>query len=184
MGLSVSYVEKELQAVRFRAHMEAIQVGQAWRLRGLRVQGRCCKEGLCRRRNCAASAVLVESYRREVFSGLDRPAFAWRDQLEVSNHVVVINSQVFRVATRAFGNLRHLCMSPMSQQWYMHPLQEAILQLTRCDWVRPLLDLLESHARKAPGLTHGQKVVADHLFNIILNKVSCHCPDNCRLCLP
>ena len=53
------------------------------------------------------------------------------------------------------------------------PLQEAILQLKRCDWVRPLLDMLESHARKAPGLTHGQKVVADHLFDIILNKVSC-----------
>ena len=32
MGLSVSYVEKELQAVRFRAHMEAIQVGRDRRL--------------------------------------------------------------------------------------------------------------------------------------------------------
>ena len=66
----------------------------------------------------------------------------------------------------------------------MQPLQEAILQLKRCDWVRPLLDMLEGHARKAPGLTHGQKVVADHLFDIILNKVSCRRPDNWQPCLP
>ena len=37
MGLSVSYVEKELQAVRFRAHMEAIQVGRGEKAGGLRV---------------------------------------------------------------------------------------------------------------------------------------------------
>ena len=87
-------------------------------------------------------------------------------------------AQVPKVATRAFWKPSP-SLSPMSHQSYMHPLQEAILQLTRCDWVRPLLDLLESHARKAPGLTHGQKVMADHLFNIILNKVSCRCPYNC-----
>lgn len=38
MGLSVSYVQKELQAVRFRAHMEAIQVGRGRRLTGSRIQ--------------------------------------------------------------------------------------------------------------------------------------------------
>ena len=40
MGLSVSYVQKELQAVRFRAHMEAIQADR------VKDSGCCCTQML------------------------------------------------------------------------------------------------------------------------------------------
>ena len=133
-----------------------------------------------------AGIVRCQPYRWAAFSGLNRPAGAPRDLPELSGHVVLAASQVLRIATRAPRALLSLPSLHVAyaQRSSVCPLQEAILQLKRCDWVRPLLDMLESHARKAPGLTHGQKVVADHLFDIILNKVSCPCPDTCQLACP
>jgi hypothetical protein len=53
-------------------------------------------------------------------------------------------------------------------------MQEAILRMKRADWMRPLLELLEGQARRAgqAGLSSGQKALAAHLFEIIINEVS------------
>lgn len=53
-------------------------------------------------------------------------------------------------------------------------VQEAILRMKRADWMRPLLELLEGQARRAgqAGLSSGQKALAAHLFEIIINEVS------------
>lgn len=47
--------------------------------------------------------------------------------------------------------------------------------MKRADWVRPLLEMLEGQARRAgqAGLSSGQKALAAHLFDIIINEVSC-----------
>ena len=47
--------------------------------------------------------------------------------------------------------------------------------MKRADWVRPLLEMLEGQARRAgqTGLSSGQKALATHLFDIIVNEVSC-----------
>lgn len=46
--------------------------------------------------------------------------------------------------------------------------------MKRADWVRPLLEMLEGQARRAgqAGLSSGQKALAAHLFDIIINEVS------------
>jgi len=53
-------------------------------------------------------------------------------------------------------------------------MQEAILRMKRADWMRPLLELLEGQARRAgqAGLSTGQKALAAHLFEVIINEVS------------
>lgn len=47
--------------------------------------------------------------------------------------------------------------------------------MKRADWVRPLLEMLEGQARRAgqAGLSSGQKALAAHLFDIIINEASC-----------
>ena len=49
--------------------------------------------------------------------------------------------------------------------------------MKRADWIRPLLELLEGQALRAgqTGLSSGQKALAAHLFDIIINEVSKQC---------
>ena len=62
----------------------------------------------------------------------------------------------------------------MGRSGFESVLQEAILRMKRADWVRPLLEMLEGQARRAGqgGLSSGQKALAAHLFDIIINEVS------------
>lgn len=60
--------------------------------------------------------------------------------------------------------------------------------MKRADWLRPLLELLEGQAKRAgqAGLSSGQKALAAHLFEVIINEVSlpikpCHLSKLCRL---
>ncbi|KAK9811858.1 hypothetical protein WJX72_011288 [[Myrmecia] bisecta] len=49
----------------------------------------------------------------------------------------------------------------------MEAMQEALLRMKRTDWVRPILEMLESHARRLSGVTAGEKMLAKQLFDTL-----------------